>query len=155
MDSCNLPGSSRACCMHSQGPRGDERPNMAPDPESQRWIYTVTAADVEKPTRGDQRIHVAERGLGCWSARWGSLRVAAVCSLNSEPRAATCQLCDLGQVITSQSFCFLISEVGLTDTVLLQSTSVVQQITPKVSGLKQQTFHYLSVCGSGILTQFS
>lgn len=126
--------------MHSWGPRGDERPNMAPDPESQRWIYVVTAVGVEKPTRGDQRIHVAERGLACWPVRWGSLRAAAVCSLNSEPRAATCQLCDLGQVITSQSLCFLIYEVGLTDTVLLQSTSVVQQITPKLSGLNNKHF---------------
>lgn len=46
--------------MHRQGLRRDERPDVASNPESQRWIYV----GMEKPTRVDCRVRVIESGPG-------------------------------------------------------------------------------------------
>lgn len=68
MGSFSLPGSSRACCMHRQGLRRDERPDVTPNPETQRWIYV----GMEKPTRVDHRVRVAESRPG-WLASEGGI----------------------------------------------------------------------------------
>lgn len=48
--------------MHSHGSRGDDRPNVAPNPESQSCIYMGATEVMEKPTSMDWRIHGVERG---------------------------------------------------------------------------------------------